>query len=938
MSSTRIVPRSLRYTVLLPMLAVGLCASFITIVLAGSLTYSSARDNVQQRAASIANAANYIVESVSRAGEIQRVISAMGAEQDVTFIAVIGGEPPRIIASTRQAWLGYRLTDILDFELREDLALTHTARVEHAHDLPDSNALSVTIPLLLSVNDQSKLALRNGVVVVHLDTRSTHRAAWTAVLISSIASVAIFSLVGALGYVLFRRQVLTPLSVIGRHLSERQTGEIFPASILAESNEIGVVGIALDQALTRSEVEIAERKRAEELLRASEERWKFAIDGAGDGMWDWNPQTDKAVYSQRWKEMIGYAQNEFPDTGMAWVENLHPDDKDRVLTTVQEYFSSDRSDYIVEFRMRCKDGSWKWILARGKLISRDGDGNPSRIVGTHTDITERKLAQDEILQLNADLETALDRARELAVVAESASQAKSDFLALMSHEIRTPLNGIIGMTDLLLEGELQLAQRSTAEIVRDSGEALVTILDDVLDFARIEAGQLPLVPGEVRVRALLNDLVALLGTTARRRGVALDVVLDDRVPEVLLGYPVRLRQVLINLIGNAVKFTQAGRIVVEATTVAWSPETRPSLWFEVTDTGPGIPPEMERRLFSPFSQADASTTRESGGAGLGLAISRRLVDMMGGRIGYLPVARGGSRFWFELSFDHVEAASPRTIGNGEPQASPAPRAVPAAWERAPRVLLVDDSPVSRTVAGGILQRIGCQVEVATNGREAIDRIESEAFDLVLMDCHMPVLDGYDATREVRRLEAEAGRDRLPIIALTASALEADRARSLAAGMDDHLAKPIRRGELEATLHRWVPAAALRGGSGGSSVLDPMAAERGYRPEIDLALLAEISGGDADVRRALLDALHDDEQSAMRNLEEALASGDAGRAAERAHAIKGDAATLGMRSLATAAARLEATLRDAADPAEPLAHLRAEIGRFEAWLADSTDQA
>ncbi len=802
MSSTRIARRSLRTSVLLPMLAVGLCAALVTILLAGWLTYSNVRDNVLQRAMTIAHVVNSVVERVDEASEMRRLISTMGAEQDVTFIAVIGGVPPRIRASTRQAWVGHRIADIPDLQHRNDIALAINTGLLQSREFPESSELSVTIPLLLSDSNRSEGALRNGTVVVHADTRSTYRVAWAAVMISTIGFVLIFSLVGVLGYVLFRRQVLTPLSVIGRHLSDRQTGEMFPASILAGTDEISVVAMALDQALTSSE-------QGEVILSATINTALDAVvqmDAAGI-VTGWNTQAEE-IFGWKREETIGR---------MLYETIIPPQYREAHIRGIKHFLAT---------------GEGPILNKRREISALHRDGHefpielavtPIKIAGQYTfssfirDITERKRTQGELAQTNADLETALDRARELAVVAESANQAKSDFLALMSHEIRTPLNGIIGMTDLLLEGELPLAQRSRAEIVRDSGTALVTILDDVLDFARIEAGQLPLTPGEVRVHALLDDLVALLGTTARRRGVALDVVVDDRVPEVLLGYPVRLRQVLSNLIGNAVKFTQAGRIVVEVAAVAWSLETRPSLWFEVTDTGPGIPPEMQLRLFSPFSQADATTTRELGGAGLGLAICQRLVDMMGGRIGYLPVARGGSRFWFELSFDRVEAASHTTIGNGEPQASPAPRAVPAAWERAPRVLLVDDRAVSRMVAGGILQRIGCQVEVATNGREAIDRIESEAFDLVLMDCRMPVLDGYDATREVRRLEAEAGRDRTPIIALTSSALEADRARSLAAGMDDHLAKPIRRGELEAALDRWVPAAALRGGSGGGLV-------------------------------------------------------------------------------------------------------------------------
>ncbi len=281
---------------------------------------------------------------------------------------------------------------------------------------------------------------------------------------------------------------------------------------------------------------------------------------------------------------------------------------------------------------------------------------------------ERTRFVSALAQANAGLEVALDRARELAVAAEAANQAKSDFLAVMSHEIRTPLSGIMGMTDVLLESALRDEQRAAAEIVHSSGEELVKILNDVLDFALIEARKLPLEHGEVRLRDLLPELVTRLGAPTRARGIRVDAVVDPRVPAVLGGYPLRLRQVLSNLIGNAVKFTGSGRIVVEAALVHWSPQEQPKIWFEVSDTGPGIAPEMEARMFTPFAQGDTSTTRSVGGTGLGLTISRRLVDLMGGRIGYLPVAGGGSRFWFEIPFDRVAEADPG--GDRPPAPSP----------------------------------------------------------------------------------------------------------------------------------------------------------------------------------------------------------------------------------------------------------------------------
>jgi PAS domain S-box-containing protein len=512
-------------------------------------------------------------------------------------------------------------------------------------------------------------------------------------------------------------------------------------------------------------LDISDRLQGEVQENNSRDRLSLLHLASNDGVFDYDMSSEELYLSPKWKEVLGFQEHEIENNLTAWESLVHPEDKPFALDLFDHIKKGLVPQKAAEFRLQCSDGTYKWVEVKISVVF-DEHNQPIRVLGTQSDVSENRIRNQELI-------TAKEKA-------EEAAKAKSSFISSVSHEIRTPLNAIIGLVDLLSQDKaLNEQQAENLSSLKFSSNHLLGIINDVLDFSKLEAGKINLDKADFNLEQLVNETSRAIEFKASEKGVPIKVRINPNVPQTVIGDAGRLRQVLLNLLGNAVKFTSEGHIDVYVKMLERSGQNC-RLRFSVSDTGIGIPEEKRQSIFDSFTQAEVNTFRKYGGTGLGLSISKKLVELQGGEIGLKSIEGIGSTFWFELPLEISEKKMEVEAGRTSHEVKDL---------HGLRILLVEDDRMNQFVMSQFFKKWNAKIELAENGRLAIEKLSEETYDLVLMDVHMPEMDGFEATQVIRDSSSSVLDHQVPIIALTADVNSETRTRVREAGMNDFVTKP-----------------------------------------------------------------------------------------------------------------------------------------------------
>lgn len=547
-------------------------------------------------------------------------------------------------------------------------------------------------------------------------------------------------------------------------------------------------------------------KKTEDRLRESEERYQLAVRGSSVGLWDWNVLTDELFWSNRFQEIVGISGEGFRPHFKEFSERLHPDDSEAILHALEQHIKN-KETYDVEYRLRHNDGHYVWIHARGQAIW-DSEDQPTRMAGSVDDITKEKEAEAELLKHKLNLQELVDEQTHDLVLArdaaESANVAKDEFLANMSHELRTPLNSIIGLASVLIESKLSVEQKKSLDVLHRASISLLHTVNDILDTSKIEAGLVKLENKPFRIKHFMSSVLDQVRPLTQQKNILLEDNMHALEECYIIGDEYRLERVIINILGNAIKYTSDGSVRMNAI-LQQQKDGITHFVCKISDTGIGIPADKLDYIFEKFSQAEESTERRFGGTGLGLNITKRLVKMMNGTIHVSSKEGEGSTFTISIPFqstDDTQIISSNsnyddvTSNENNDHKKPIGHA---------KILVAEDHEFNQVFVQELLKRVHCNhYIIVENGHALIQEMKKNTYDIILMDCHMPEMDGYEATKTIREQEKNSidGAQPIPIIAMTADAMTGTKEKCFEAGMNEYLSKPIDENKFRTVLSRW----------------------------------------------------------------------------------------------------------------------------------------